>query len=184
MTGDLVSIPLAHIIESARFVPCAQRPAFFATLLIGAKGCAGVAGILADTGNPGIEAGPRSVSLTCVQVRKLKDRLDRATWDVIRAAVENLEDGVAVVDWQQVRKLTGATSWAAFAKGRLGGLNRALANIGGVPPRPVLLWRRDDWVKGENGEYLSGTLALDGSAVLAIRSVAGLAPGCSPAAPA
>ncbi len=177
MLEDIVSIPRSHIMDATAFVPAAHRPAFLATLLVGSSGYAAAVGAPPESGDED-EDGPSSVILSAQQARKLKDKLDPATWDVIRTAVTNMsEDAGAVigtVDWSKVKELTGVKSWTIFAKGRLSGLTRALRNIDGVPKDAILIWEGEGWVEDGHGDYSAGTLGIDGPVVHVLRSVMGI----------
>ena len=175
---ETVAVPLAHLLGGALLVPAAHRSAFLATLLIGPEAFANLTteaqASSTPTGDDDDEK-PFSFPLNAQQARKLKDKLDPATWNVIRAAVSNAVDGVATVDWSTVKGLTGVPNWTAFAKGRLGGLNRALRNIEGVSSDAILLWEDDGWVEDGRGDYSSGPLRIDGPVVRVLRSVMGIA---------
>ena len=177
MADDVVSIPLSNIIDSAQFVTSAQRPAFLATLLVGARGYVSVAGEARD-GAADEQNGPRSACLTAAQACKLKDKLVPSTLRVIQAAVSNIADDVATVDWSMVKELTGLRNWTVFEKGQLAGMNRVLRSLEGVPAGAILLWQGEGWVEDGKGDYSVGTLAIDGPVVHVLRSVMRIGSSC------
>jgi hypothetical protein len=109
-----------------------------------------------------------STPITSEQARELIQKVDKATVEVIRQALLNEKDGVAVIDWSVAKKLTGVENWVQFARGRLGGLHRSLSSIIGQP-RSTLIWEGEGWVEDEEGDYSSGTLAIDGPAVRSLK---------------
>jgi hypothetical protein len=179
MNNETVAVPLRHLLAGASLVPEAQRTAFLATLLVGADALATLTKESKAPPTPigdDDDDGPHSFPLNAQQARKLKEKLDPATWAVIRTAVGKVTGGVAMVDWGEVKSVTGVPNWTAFAKGRLGGLNRALRKIDAVPSDAILLWYDDDdWVEDGQGDYSAGTLRIDGPAVHVLRLVMGIA---------
>ena len=170
MADAVISIPLSNIIDSARFVPLAQRPALLATLLVGARGYASLFAE-ATGGASSHDDGPRSVCLNAAQARKLKDKIFPATMRVIKAAVSNTGATVGTVDWSQVKELTGFKNWTEFEEGQLAHLNRVLRSLEGVPAGAVLLWRDTGCIEDGKGDHSVGTLAIDGPVVHVLRSV-------------
>lgn len=176
---DTIPISHANLLDSAAYVPLVDRTKFLATLLVGTQGLAAIMGEVTPPAAIDQDA-PRSFPLTVSQARALKTKLDAATWAVIKEAVSNVENNVGRVDWMKVKELTGVADWTAFAKGRLGGLHRALRGIGGVTavaPKATLFWwdNDDDWVEDDQGDYSEGTLRIDGPALTVLRSVIGVA---------
>lgn len=107
------------------------------------------------------------------QARELIQKVDKATVEVIRQALMNEKDGVAVIDWSIAKEITGVENWVQFARGRLGGLHRSLSSIVGQP-KSALIWEGEGWVEDDEGDYSSGTLAIDGPAVRSLKIALGL----------
>ena len=66
-----------------------------------------------------------------------------------------------------------SSNWVQFARGRLGGLHRSLSSIIGQP-KSTLIWEGEGWFEDEEGDYSSGTLAIDGPAVRSLRIALGI----------
>ena len=158
-----------RLIACSSFVPLDQRAAFFTMLFLGPEALPEE-----DVSTPFDPEGPKSFPLTIEQAAKLKEKIDKDTWEVLVVTVTDPRDGVGTIDWVKVKEITGVTNWSQFARGRLGGLNRALQKIEGVPRRVQLLWEDEGWVEDGKGDFLSGTMVIDGPAVAAIRAVARL----------
>ena len=92
---------------------------------------------------------------------------------MIRQALMNEADGIAVIDWSVAKEITGVKNWAQFARGRLGGLHRSLSAILGQP-KSTLIWEGDGWVEDGKGDYSSGTLVIDGPAVRSLKVALGI----------
>lgn len=114
-----------------------------------------------------------STPITSEQARELIQKVDKATVEVIRQALMNEKDGVAIIDWSVAKKITGVKNWVQFARGRLGGLHRSLSSIIGQP-KSTLIWEGEGWVEDEQGDYSSGTLAIDGPAVRSLKAALGI----------
>ena len=115
----------------------------------------------------------RSAQITPEQARELMGKVDKKTVEFIRRALENETDGTAVIDWSEVKEITGVGNWAQFAKGRLGGLHRSLGSIIGQP-RSILIVEGDGWVEDGKGDYSAGTLVIDGAAVTSLKAALGV----------
>lgn len=137
----------------------------FALRLIGASSGAGI--------GEGDHSETWSTPINPEQARELIQKVDKATVEVIRQALVNEKDGVAVIDWSVAKNITGVTNWTQFARGRLGGLHRSLSSIVGQP-KSALIWEGEGWVEDEEGDYSSGTLAIDGPAVRSLKIALGL----------
>jgi len=173
-SSELVQIRRDYLLAGSALVPPHQRATFFALLLVGPDGLVpDVADTTALATNSDLGS-PRSFPLNADQARELKNKIDPATWALIEAAVGNLKNGVATIEWSEAKRLTGATHWGPFAQGRMGGLHRSLRGLVGVPKDAVLLWGGEGWNPDGEGDYLSGTLAIDGPAVQTLRAVCGL----------
>lgn len=174
MEYEIFSIRRDRLIAGSALVPADQRAAFFAKLFVGFDG---VSPEVADTGIPSAlsddSEGPTSFPLSADQARELKNKIDEATWAVVEAVVINAKDDVGTLEWSEVKRLTGVTNWAQFAKGRMGGLHRSLRKIAGVPKSAVLLWEGKGWVEDGKGDYYTGTIGIDGPAVRTLRAVSG-----------
>lgn len=114
-----------------------------------------------------------STPITSEQAKELIQKVDKATVEVIRQALLNERDGVAVIDWSVAKKITGVKNWVQFARGRLGGLHRSLSKIIGQP-KSTLIWEGEGWVDDEEGDYSSGTLVIDGPAVRSLKIALGI----------
>jgi hypothetical protein len=114
-----------------------------------------------------------STSINPEQARQLIQKVDKATVEMIRQALMNEADGIAVIDWSVAKEITGVKNWAQFARGRLGGLHRSLSAILGQP-KSTLIWEGDGWVEDGKGDYSSGTLVIDGPAVRSLKVALGI----------
>lgn len=166
-----------RLLAASALVPADRRASFFTTLLMGAD-------VLDPDPDGEIEIvngdafeDVQSFALNASQARELKGKVDNATWAVIRAIVANSKAGVGTIDWSEVKRLTGVSNWAQFAKGRMGGLHRSLRKIAGVPGDAVLLWEGEGWVEDLEGDYSAGTIGIDGPAVRVLRAISGLPEG-------
>lgn len=175
MENEYLSIRRDRLLAGSALVPADQRALFFARLLVGLDGVSLEAADTVGTTVVGDDYSDTSTSfpLSAEQARELRDKVDDGTWEVVKAAVANPTDGVGTVEWSEIKRLTGVTNWAQFAKGRMGGLHRSLRKIAGVPPRAVLLWEGDGWVEDGKGDYSTGTVGIDGPAVRILRAVCG-----------
>jgi hypothetical protein len=175
---DTISIQHANLLDSIVFVPPADRLKFLATMLVGAQSLT----TMMTSGSPTTLTGEdaaRSFPLTTTQARALKVKVDASTWALIKEAVSNVQDDVGRIDWTKAKDLTGSPTWAAFAKGRLGGLHRALRGIEGVAdvnPKARLFWWDDDDDGIEDGQrdVADRTLCINEPALTALRSFIGI----------
>jgi len=158
MESQVLEIRHDYLLAASSLVPAAQRNTFFAILLMGPEA------ISEESHVPGINDAT-SFPLNDEQARELKEKIDEATWELIIAIASNAKDGVGVIDWSEVKRITGVTSWAQFAKGRMGGVHRSLRKIAGVPDGAVLFWEGDGWVEDGKGDYIAGTVGIDGPAI-------------------
>jgi hypothetical protein len=171
---EFFSIRRDRLLAGSALVPADQRAAFFAILFVGSDG---LSRDTADTTAHVIDddsESPASFPLSIDQARDLKDKIDEATWAVVKVAVANAKDDVGMIEWSEVKRLTGVTNWNQFAKGRMGGLHRSLRKITGVPKDAVLLWEGEGWVEDGKGDYSTGTVGIDGPAVRTLRAMCGL----------
>ncbi|WP_156453906.1 hypothetical protein [Methylobacterium sp. CCH5-D2] len=114
-----------------------------------------------------------SYALTPELANQLMQKLDTATRDLFREALANVKDGVAVIDWADVKRITGVTNWAQFARGRLGGVHRSLNSITQSTGAKLLI-EGDGWVEDGKGDFSAGTLFIDGPAVQALQAALGV----------
>ncbi len=172
MDFEFLTIRHDRLLAASALVPIDQRAIFFSTLLVGPNALAEFE-TKADDLTDDTDS-PISFALSVEQARELKGKVDRDTWAVVKAIVTEPQDDVGTIDWSEVKLLTGVTNWAQFAKGRMGGLHRSLHKIAGVPKNAVLLWEGEGWVEDGKGDYLSGTIGIDGPAVRTLRIVCGI----------
>lgn len=174
MEHEFLSIRRDRLLAGSALIPADHRAAFFATLLVGVDGLslaipdAKIAPAIDDANSS------TSFALSIDQARELKSKIDEATWAVIKAAVAHPTNDVGTVEWSEVKRLTGVTNWAQFAKGRMGGLHRSLRNIAGVPKDAVLFWEGEGWVEDGQGDFSTGIVGIDGPAIRTLRMVCGL----------
>ena len=157
VSDAMVSVSHEALVAAIKFVPVESRGDFALTLL-------GLNEVEPETA----EEFSRSYQLTPDEARQLILNIDKGTGDMLRFALQNVKDGVAVIDWSDIKRLTGVTNWAQFAKGRLGGMHRSLSNIVGKP-RVKLLIEEDGWESDGKGDFSSGTMSIDGPAVQALQ---------------
>lgn len=119
---------------------------------------------------------PTSYPLTIEQARDLTSKIDSAMVDVLKAAVSNLVNGVAVIKFSDVKACTGVDSWPKFARGYLAGLHRSLRTIVGDRDAKLLFWDDYDnsWLKNEFDDWIEGNLMIDGPVVDTLRGLFGL----------
>jgi len=172
-TQEFLSVRHDRLLAAAAMLPPAVRPKFFTTLFMGLDAL-GLDGHPDDGGvdyaaPEEVGAKPKSYPLTVAQAQELKEKVDAATWDMIAAAVANVDgEGLAKLAWSDVMELTGVAGWEQFAKGRMGGLHRSLKKITGAPDKTILLFEHGF----TNGE--TGFVAIDGPAVVSLRTVCGI----------
>lgn len=160
----LVSVSRAALASALQLVPVEDRGEF-ALRLLG----------LNDLG-PETEIDEefyRSYPLTPELASQLMQKLDSATRELFRTALTNVKDGVAVIDWGDVKRITGVTNWAQFAKGRLGGVHRSLNSLTQSSGAKLLL-EGEGWVNDNKGDFSAGTLFIDGPAVPALQAALGV----------
>lgn len=168
MAYDSLTIPLSTIKSAISQLPQSRRGAMALALLGIDEGEVPEAMALDE------DSEFWSYALTLDQARTLVRRQDALTREMLRHAVMNERDGVAIIDWSDVKRITGVTNWSQFARGRLGGIHRSLATIPGVPSKARLLWEGEGWVEDGQGDFAAGTLAIDGPAVQALKTVLNL----------
>ena len=157
LDAALVSVSRAALAAAIKFVPAEDRGEFALTLL-------GLNEVEDETP----EEYHRSYQLTPEEARQLIAKVDKGTSDMLRFALQNVKDDVAIIDWSDIKRITGVTNWAQFAKGRLGGMHRSLSGIVGKP-RVKLLIEEDGWESDGKGDFASGTMSIDGPAVQALQ---------------
>lgn len=164
MDNQILEIRHDYLLAASALVPTAQRNTFFAILLMGPVA------INEEIRVPEMD-GATSFPLNDEQARELKEKIDQATWELIMAIANNAKDGVGVIDWSEVKRITGVTSWAQFAKGRMGGVHRSLRKMEGIPDGAVLFWEGDGWVEDGKGDYIAGTVGIDGPAIQSLQKL-------------
>jgi hypothetical protein len=177
MEHETLTIRRDRLLAASALVPADRRAVFWATLVVGPEGIALDASESPSSSTELVDddaAGPTSFPLTTDQARELKQKVDEATWAVIKATVSNAKDDVGTIEWSEIKRLTGVSNWAQFAKGRMGGLHRSLRKIAGVPKHAVLLWEGEGWVEDGMGDYSTGTVGIDGPAIHTLRTVCGI----------
>lgn len=162
--ATLVSVSRAALASALQLVPVEDRGEFALRLL-------GLNDLEPETGAD--EEFSRSYPLTPELANQLMQKLDPATRELFRVALANVKDGVAVIDWAEVKRITGVTNWAQFAKGRLGGVHRSLNNLTQSSGAKLLL-EGDGWVEDGKGDFSAGTLFIDGPAVPALQAALGV----------
>jgi hypothetical protein len=171
---DHVLIPRTHLVSAFALIPAAIRQTVAAQILLGSEFDFESHGSSSES--DWNDAEPSSYPLTARQLRELKSKLDAKTFTVIRTVAEDVTDGVGRIAWSEVKRLTGVPNWTTFAKGRLGGLHRALRGVEGVTGKAVLFWWNDDeWEEDGQGDWETGFLYIDGPALQSLRSVIGTA---------
>lgn len=147
-------------------LPSALRVSFLERLLgVGAPDSAGSMPAAVDH---------RSHALTVEQATELLSKTDSVMIEVIKAAVSNVAEGVATIDWLRVKKITGGLAYGPFGRGALSGLHRSLRSIVG-DRKAVLLWTRAGWKSDGQGDWAQGEFLIDGPAVAALRIALGIA---------
>jgi hypothetical protein len=180
MEHEYISIRRDRLLAASAMVTASLRPSFFMTLVVGTDAIASPSESTdkSDAGDATETASHSSFALTFEQASELQSKIDADTWAVIKTAAENVTDGRAIIKWSEIKALTGVTSWTKFAQGRLGGLHRSLRKIAGAPSDAILLWECDEgWIPDGSGDYLEGSLAIDGPAVETLRLLCGLPAG-------
>lgn len=121
-------------------------------------------------------AAARSYPVTVQVAREVVKRQekDSVMIQILRMAVSNIVAGVAIVDWKDVRPLTGDMRWGDFGRRHRSALHRSLRSIlreEGLQntDRAELLWEAPGWTPDGKGDWLSGELRIDGPAVEAMR---------------
>lgn len=157
VSGVMVSVSREALATAIKFVPAEDRGNFALTLLG-----------LSEVEVEALEEFSRSYPLTPDEAQQLVSKVDEGTGDMLRFALQNVKDGVAVINWSDIKRITGVTTWAQFAKGRMGGLHRSLNKITGKTGAKLLI-EEPGWVEDDKGDYKSGTMSIDGPAVQALQ---------------
>jgi hypothetical protein len=172
MEQEFFSVRRDRLLAASNMVSVEQRAVFFAMVFVGSDGLSDEVVIAPSNGDDSDT--PTSFPLNVEQARELKSKIDDTTWAVLKAAVSGAKDDVGTIEWSEIKRLTGVSNWAQFAKGRMGGLHRSLRKIAGVPKNAVLLWEGEGWVEDGKGDFSTGTVGIDGPAVHVLRAVCGL----------
>ena len=160
--ASFVSVSRSALASAIELVPFEKRGEFALKLL----------GLDAPFVEPAVEEDfHRSHPITTEVAHQLMQKIDPATKEVLKIALMNVKDGVAVVNWDDIKRTTGVTHWSQFAKGKLGGLHRSLSGL--TQPRAKLLIEADGWVEDGKGDYLAGSMFIDGPAVQSLQAVLG-----------
>lgn len=157
LDAALVSVSRTALAAAIKFVPVEDRGEFALTLL-------GLNEVEAEQ----TEGYYRSYPVAPEEAQQLVSKVDKDTNEVLRFALQNVKDGVAVIDWSDIKRITGVTNWAQFAKGRLGGMHRSLSGIVNKP-RVKLLIEEEGWTEDGKGDFTSGTMSIDGPAVQSLQ---------------
>lgn len=164
-----LSIRLDRLLAGVeRYVASENRDRFLATCFVGSDA-------LGPANEVGTTAAATSFPLNQAQARALEAKVDKSTFSVIATAVANAKDSIAVIDWNDIKRITGADNWTQFSKA-IGGLHRALRKIDRVRKDAVLVWEGEVWIQAaaDEDDYTRGSLFIDGPAVDSLRKACGL----------